>query len=69
METAGLRDHLGQEETGKDCQGKVRYWLLSCYTCRRRCTSGLCCSWTAAKAACCAHGALPRDAEGISCCT
>lgn len=36
METTGLRDRLAQEETGKDCKGKARYWLLSCYTCRRR---------------------------------
>lgn len=34
METTGLRDP--QEETGKYCKGKARYWLLSCYTCRRR---------------------------------
>lgn len=37
METTGPRDRLVWEEMGKDCKGKVRYWLLSCYICVRRC--------------------------------
>lgn len=37
METTGPRDRLVWEEMGKDCKGKVRYWLLSCYICVKRC--------------------------------
>lgn len=37
METTGPRDRLVWEEMGRDCKGKVRYWLLSCYICVKRC--------------------------------